>query len=370
MSGPIRAAQVVLPCPDLEASLRFFTDKLGFRVELVLPADAPKTAVVSGYGLTLRLEAQDSGDRPSPLNLRLLCDLSALPPGMPCELVGPEGTRAEFVEAERPVELPEGRQEFVLARLGGEEAWGLGRAGMQYRDLIPGRLGGRFVASQIRIREGGPVPDYVHFHKIRFQMIYCMTGWARLVYEDQGDPFLLNAGDCVLQPPEIRHRVLESSDSLEVIEIGCPAVHETFADHDLTLPTPQFRPERRFAGQRFARHIAASASWFPWRIAGFEARDSGIGAATDGLAGVRVVRPVVGRTAAGPSSAHGGEFLFLFVLKGVLGVDSAQLGRHRLQAGDCCVIPARVPHSLAGEPGLEMLEVTLPADLTPAIGDR
>ena len=82
------------------------------------------------------------------------------------------------------------------------------------------------------------------------------------------------------------------------------------------------------------------------------------------------MRPVAGRTAAGPSSAHGGEFLFLFVLKGALGVDSAEIGRHRLQAGDCCVIPAGVPHSLAGGPGLEMLEVTLPADLTPAVGDR
>jgi quercetin dioxygenase-like cupin family protein len=362
MSGPIRAAQVVLPCPDLEASLRFFTDRLGFKVELVLPADAPKIAVVSGFGLTLRLETS-GGNNPTPLNLRLLCDLSSLPPGMPHEFVGPEGTRVEFVEADRPFDLPAGTQEFILARLGGEEAWGLGRAGMQYRDLIPGRLGGRFVASQIRIREGGPVPDYVHFHKIRFQMIYCMTGWVRLVYEDQGEPFLLNPGDCVLQPPEIRHRVLESSGGVEVIEIGCPAVHETFADHALALPTPQFRPERLFAGQRFARHIAASASWFPWRIDGFEARDSGIAAATEGLAGARVVRPVVGRTAKGEAGAHGGEFMFLFILKGALGLDSAELGQHRLAAGDCCVIPAGVAHSLAGEPGLEMLEVSLPAEL-------
>ena len=162
---------------------------------------------------------------------------------------------------------------------------------MQYRDLIPSRLGGRFVASHIRIPEGGPVPDYVHFHKIRFQMIYCRKGWTRLVYEDQGEPFLLRAGDCVLQPPEIRHRVLEASPGLEMIEVGCPAVHETIADHVLQLPTPHLLPERRFAGQRFVRHVAASARWEPWRLPGFEARDTGIGAATEGLAGVRVVRP-------------------------------------------------------------------------------
>ena len=130
---------------------------------------------------------------------------------------------------------------------------------MQYRDLIPSRLGGRFIASHIRIPDGGPVPDYVHFHHIRFQMIYCKAGWARLVYEDQGEPFLFHAGDCVLQPPEIRHRVLEASDGLEVIEIGCPAVHETFADHAMTLPTPHLLPERDFGGQRFVRHVAAKA---------------------------------------------------------------------------------------------------------------
>ena len=42
----------------------------------------------------------------------------------------------------------------------------------------------------------------------------------KLVYEDQGEPFILNAGGCATQPPEIRHCVLQASDNLEVIEIG------------------------------------------------------------------------------------------------------------------------------------------------------
>ena len=40
---------------------------------------------------------------------------------------------------------------------------------------------------------------------------------------------MLRPGDMVIQPPEIRHRVLESSDGLEVVEIGCPADHITIA---------------------------------------------------------------------------------------------------------------------------------------------
>eukprot|EP01052_Picozoa_sp_SAG31_P001309 SAG31_NODE_44_length_31168_cov_16.507290_19_plen_124_part_00 len=60
----------------------------------------------------------------------------------------------------------------------------------------------------------------VHFHRVAFQIIYCLKGWVRLSYEGQGPPFVLRAGDCVLQPPTIRHRVLESGDGLEVVELG------------------------------------------------------------------------------------------------------------------------------------------------------
>ncbi len=234
---------------------------------------------------------------------------------------------------------------------------------MQYRDLIPSRLGGRFIASHIRIPDGGPVPDYVHFHRIRFQMIYCKAGWARLVYEDQGAPFLFHAGDCVLQPPEIRHRVLEASAGLEVVEIGCPAVHETFADHAMSLPTPHLLPARDFGGQRFVRHVAAEARWQAWRAEGFEMRDTGIAAATDGLAGVRVVRARDNTAAKAAFKPHGGEFLFLFVLRGDVALDVQGHGQHRLKTNDSCVIPADAAYALDVATGAEMLEVTLPATL-------
>jgi quercetin dioxygenase-like cupin family protein len=356
LAGHVRMAQVLLPCRDLAATLAFFTDRLGFKVNLIFPADSPHTAVVSGHGLTLRLEA---GAPAAAITLRLLCDLAALPAGTPHMLTSPDGTRIELVEARQRVEVPEGRQEFVLTRM--SDGWGVGRAGMQYRDLIPSRLGGRFIASHIRIPVGGPVPDYVHFHRIRFQMIYCKTGWARLVYEDQGAPFLFHAGDCVLQPPEIRHRVLEASDGLEVIEIGCPALHETFADHAMTLPTPHLLPARDFGGQRFVRHIAAEAKWRPWRAPGFEMRDTGIADATDGLAGARVVRTTGGAETRLP--AHGGEFLFLFVLGGDVTLEVQGHGRHRLKANDSCVIPAGADYALEAGADAELLDVSLPAEL-------
>ena len=356
LGAQVRMAQVLLPCRDLAASLAFFTDRLGFKVNLIFPADSPHTAVVSGHGLTLRLE---TGVATAPMTLRLLCDLAALPAGTPHVLTSPDGTRIELVEARLPVEVPDGTQEFVLSRMADE--WGVGRAGMQYRDLIPSRLGGRFIASHIRIPVGGPVPDYVHFHRIRFQMIYCKAGWARLVYEDQGAPFLFQAGDCVLQPPEIRHRVLEASDGLEVIEIGCPALHETFADHAMNLPTPHLLPQRDFGGQRFVRHIAADATWRPWRPNGFEMRDIGIAAATDGLAGAQVVRARGGAKA--KFGAHGGEFLFFFVLAGEAGLDVPGHGTHRLKSDDSVVIPSDAAYAIDLPAGAELLEVSLPAEL-------
>ncbi|MGH9768719.1 MAG: cupin [Blastocatellia bacterium] len=326
-------APLALTVPDLAETIDFFTRRLGFRVDMLVPADAPQTAVISGQGVTLRLEAS----------------------GMQAALAG------------SPVDLPEGARGFVISRsntMDTNDAWHVGRAGMQYRDLIPGRLGGRFIASHIRIPDGGETPDYVHYHKALFQMIYCKAGWVRVVYEDQGPPFLLEAGDCVLQPPEIRHRVLESSPGLEVIELGCPAAHETWADHELQLPTREVLPERLFGGQRFVRHRAHEASWTPWRLEGFEARDTGIAAATNGLAAARVVKSkVVGSAITAMADGHAGALLFLFILRGELGVDGGAQGNHQLLAGDSCVIPAGVDYTLQAGAGLEMLEVNLPAEL-------
>lgn len=371
-SGRIERAEVVVGCDDLGGTLAFFVDRLGFRVDIISPADDPRVAVISGHGVRLRLERDGAGDvAREPTVLRLVCHAPhtmaaswQLPDGV-LELTAPNGTLIRLVEAAPPLVLPPLVPSFVVTRMGDDPHWGTGRAGMGYRDLIPDRQGGRFIASHIRIAEGGPVPDWVHFHKIRFQMIYCYRGWARLVYEDQGEPFLLQAGDCVLQPPEIRHRVLESSAGLEVIEIGCPARHDTLADHDLPLPTAAFRPDRDFGGQRFVRHQADGAPWQPWRLDGFEHRDIGIAAATDGLAGVRVVRPAGVSSSA--ASRHDGELLFLFVLEGAVTLGRQDGRPEPLREGDAVVVPAGVTHWLGDvSADLELLEVTLPA----VLGDR
>jgi quercetin dioxygenase-like cupin family protein len=231
---------------------------------------------------------------------------------------------------------------------------------MRYRDLIPDRQGGLFIASHIQIAEGGPVSDGVHFHRVRFQMIYCVKGWVRLVYEDQGPPFVLRAGDCVLQPPCIRHRVLESSPALEVIEVGSPADHETLFDHELSLPTRSVRHDRPFGGQTFVRHEAAAATWRP-RADGLEARDLGIANATSGLASAEVARARPGIS--GPRAySHAADLLFRFVLEGETTLLCEGRDPEGLGPGDAVVVPAGVPHRItACSDTFEQLEVTLPA---------
>ena len=344
-------AEIQLPCADLAPTLAFFTEQLGFRVEVIFPAEEPTTASLSGHGLRLRL-APVGGDAGV---IRLACeDLTAADPRV---LIAPNGTRIELVEADPPILQPLFQPEFVLTRAGEGPAPGPGRAGMIYRDLIPSRLGGAVVASHISIPDGGPVADWVHFHKITFQMIFCRKGWVRLVYEDQGEPFILAAGDCVLQPPRIRHRVLESSPGLEVVELGCPAVHETLADHDMTLPTGRVLPDRDFGGQVFLRHVAADASWQAHGHTGFERRETGMIAATRGVADVAVLRPAQARRIEVP--AHDGDLLFGFLLEG-----SARLqrqGDHLLAATDAFVIPPGEAWALEDcAEDLALLQVFLP----------
>ncbi len=352
----VRGAQVLMGCNTLEPTLAFFTGRLGFRIDAIFPADDPSTAMISGYGLQIRLvRGLSSGVSV----IYLLCDDPLATGADSSQLVAPNGVTVKLVAADPPMQVPTTQQALVLTRAASGDHWGLGRAGLRYRDLLPGRHGGAFIASHIRVLEGGPVPDYVHFHKIRFQAIFCRKGWVRVVYESQGEPFVMQAGDCVLQPPLIRHRVLESSAGAEVVEIGAPAEHITMADHALSLPTADLQPERDFGGQRFVRHIAAQAPWVAWRMAGFEAQDTGIGAATSGLAGIRVVRPA-GPGASGRQS-HATEFCFYFVLSGAVTLQLDGMPQV-LAADDCVTIPGGLAYSLVDTSrDLRLLEITLPA---------
>jgi quercetin dioxygenase-like cupin family protein len=312
----------VLYCQDLDQAIAVFA-RLGLRLDTIFPADDPYIASLSGSGERVRLVRLGTTDL-------------------------------------EPETLPMLRPAFVVARAD-ESAWHTGRAGMRYRDLIPDRQGGRYIASHIRIDDGGPVPDYVHFHAVQLQLIYCYKGWVRVVYEDQGEPFVMHAGDCVLQPPGIRHRVLEASPGLEVIELAAPAIHPTHVEHELALPTP-LRPGRAYGGQRFVHHVATRAARVAAAIAGLDACELGIAAATAGHAAAHVLEArepgaVTGRRV----YVHDAELLFHVVLRGELTIDDD----HRLGPADAFAIPAGRPFSWSdGSADLALLQVAVPGTAT------
>lgn len=357
-SDNVEAAEVCLPSTDVAADLIYYTQTLGFRLDTIFPADDPSVAALSGHGLRIRLER---GAGVAPGVMRLLCRDPDAFAGGDRELMAPNGTRILIVANNPRLETPRTAHAFVVRRLKDNTPWVIGRAGMLYRDLIPGRLGGSIIASHIRIPGAGPVPDMVHYHTVGFQLIFCYSGWVRLVYEDQGPPFVLRAGDCVIQPPRIRHRVLEASDNLQVVEIGVPAEHITTLDHEMELPTPALNPDRDFDGQKFCRSEAAKAVWTPWwRLRGFEGRETGIATATAGVASVQIARAV--GPVSGEATSHTSDILFTFVLAGSVTLCGEGQGAHALGEGDAFVIPPGLPTSLDdASADLELLEVSLPA---------
>lgn len=350
----IQAAEVTLACTELNDTLEFFRDRIGFKLVAIFPSDDPQIAVLTGFGLSIRLDRNHEGEAGA---IRLLSHDRNL---IGTTLTAPNGTQITFADAEPKLHVPPPSKELVISKLNdpsrNANQWTTGRAGMAYRDLVPSRLGGHIIASHIAIPNAGPVADYVHYHKVHFQMIFCYKGSVKVLYEDNGGLLTINPGDCFLQPPEIRHRVMESSQGLEVIEVSCPSDHITFADNDMQLPNNRLDRDRNWQGQKFVHHIAENGTWAEWRIEGFKARDVEIKDATKGVADVNVVRPVSPPDKL--TTSHTCPMLFSFILAGSLVLDG-----QKLEAGDSFVVPPDHPHTFAHfSDDLEWLEVALPAD--------
>ncbi|HRK20011.1 MAG TPA: cupin domain-containing protein [Hyphomicrobiaceae bacterium] len=94
----------------------------------------------------------------------------------------------------------------------------------RYRDLgFAAATEGTAVAQVIRFVP--PCTDEVrqwHTHDVQFQMVYVLKG--SITTEMEGHkPEKMMAGSSWIQPPKIRHRVVDYSDDCEVLEIVLPA---------------------------------------------------------------------------------------------------------------------------------------------------
>ena len=120
-------------------------------------------------------------------------------------------------------------QTFTVSHLRDQDfATGLRRYA-QYRDLGLAKATHGMVQAHV-IRFVPPCnPDEVsklHLHDVHLQMIYVLKGWIKTELEGTG-AHVMRAGSCWLQPPRIRHKVLDYSDDCEVLEIVLPADFET-----------------------------------------------------------------------------------------------------------------------------------------------
>ena len=101
------------------------------------------------------------------------------------------------------------------------------RSFFEYRDLgVKRATQGRVEAHVIRAAAGSEFSSQAHLHKTAFQLVYVLKGWIEFEYEGQGR-VRLEAGSCVYQPPEIRHRELGHSEDIEMLEVVLPGEFRT-----------------------------------------------------------------------------------------------------------------------------------------------
>jgi Cupin domain len=122
------------------------------------------------------------------------------------------------------------KQKFNVNHFSAEDfrAEGL-RTYAQYRDLgMSEATNGLLQAHVIRLIPpcDPAVVSKRHFHDVDVQMIYVLKGWIRTEFEGQGE-ITMRQGAAWLQPPRIKHTVLDYSDDCELLEIILPAEFET-----------------------------------------------------------------------------------------------------------------------------------------------
>jgi Cupin domain len=129
----------------------------------------------------------------------------------------------------RPVARRSAKQAFTVNHLA-EEDFALGlRPYAKYRDLGMAKATGGMVQAHV-IRFVPPCEPRevakLHYHDVELQMIYVLKGWIKTELEGEG-AHVMRAGSAWLQPPRIRHKVLDYSDDCEVLEIVLPADFKT-----------------------------------------------------------------------------------------------------------------------------------------------
>jgi hypothetical protein len=140
------------------------------------------------------------------------------------------GKKSAAPARSRPKPKARSKQRFNVNHFRAEDfrADGL-RTYARYRDLgMSEATNGLLQAHVIRLIPpcDPAVVSKRHYHDVDVQMIYVLKGWIRSEFEGQGE-VTMRQGAAWLQPPRIKHTVLDYSDDCELLEIILPAEFET-----------------------------------------------------------------------------------------------------------------------------------------------
>lgn len=100
------------------------------------------------------------------------------------------------------------------------------RPWLAFRDLgLVEATGGAYIGWVSKPSELGHRTGH-HHHKWDFQFIYVLKGWVKFQY-NKTEEVTLKEGDCVYQPPELVHNLVDYSEDLELLELMAPARIDT-----------------------------------------------------------------------------------------------------------------------------------------------
>ena len=97
------------------------------------------------------------------------------------------------------------------------------RAFFKYRELgVTEASNGSMRAQVTSTTQGMSRPTGWHYHVCESQLVYMLSGWVDLEFED-GETIRVEAGDSLYIPGGLRHNETGTSDTFELLEVSVPA---------------------------------------------------------------------------------------------------------------------------------------------------
>ncbi|MCW5749276.1 MAG: cupin domain-containing protein [Alphaproteobacteria bacterium] len=97
------------------------------------------------------------------------------------------------------------------------------RAFFKYRELgVTAASQGEIRAQVTSATAGMSKPTGWHYHVCDSQLVYMLSGWVDLEFED-GRTIRVEAGDSLYIPGGLRHNEIRTSDAFELLEVSVPA---------------------------------------------------------------------------------------------------------------------------------------------------